>query len=76
LLPEEITLAEAATNLVLVVFVETNFFKTFFIEAAPERPAEFNEEEEFQLIVENAEKSRRKPGLFGNLFSQSFMDAC
>ncbi|CAB4041363.1 Hypothetical predicted protein, partial [Paramuricea clavata] len=31
-------------------------------EAAPQRPVEFNEEEEFQLIVENAEKARRKPG--------------
>ena len=33
-----------------------------FEEAAPDRPAEFNEEEEFQLIVENAEKARRRPG--------------
>ena len=33
-------------------------------EAAPERPVEFNDEEEFQLIVENAEIARRKPGKF------------
>ena len=44
--------------------MKSKALQNLFTEAAPQRPVEFNEEEEFQLIVENAEKARRRPGSF------------
>ena len=38
------------------------YFNVSHADVPPERPPEFNDEEEFQKIVENAEKARRKPG--------------